>query len=301
MAGKIKNRRFGDRRDGRRVKVTGMQSVMSALFPKRTESEVHIYQTLDVTKVLEYIDKKNAEAGRDAKDEERLKIFHCILMILAKMVNERPLINRFVQGYRTYERDEISLSFVAKRRFGDHAEEALMVLVAEPKFTVDDIRSHIVGDVNEMRKSETAEDGLDHILDVVAKLPRPLFAGFVRTIRFLDFWGKVPKVLTDGDINYTTILVTNLGSIELPAIYHHLNNYGTNSVMVSIGAIHKAEIITDEGEKVIRDVIELGATVDERIADGFYFGRSLKLIKHMFEHPELLDEPLSTSSGYDYK
>ena len=56
-----------------------------------------------------------------------------------------------------------------------------------------------------------------------------------------------------------------------------------------------------DGHKEIRDVIDVSATLDERIADGFYFARSLKLLKHVFAHPELLDLPLGEPSGFEYK
>lgn len=70
--------------------------------------------------------------------------------------------------------------------------------------------------------------------------------------------------------------------------------------MVTIGTLHKAEVLMPDGTKEIRDVIDIGATLDERIADGFYFARSLKLIKHIFANPELLDQPLGEPSGYEY-
>ena len=167
--------------------------------------------------------------------------------------------------------------------------------------TVFDVSKKIIGDVAEARKSEHATGGIDELLDKFAALPRPLLAGSVRLIRYLDFWGKNPDFLTDGDPNYSTILVSNLGSIKCPAVYHHLNNYGTNSIMVTIGTLHKEEVLMEDGHKEIRDVIDIGATLDERIADGFYFARSLKLIRHLFENPELLELPLSEPSGFDYK
>ena len=55
-----------------------------------------------------------------------------------------------------------------------------------------------------------------------------------------------------------------------------------------------------DGHKEIRDVVDFGATLDERIADGFYFAKSLRLLKHVFENPELLDKPLGEHSGFDY-
>lgn len=289
-------RRWGDRKDGRRVKAPGLQTVMTALLPKRTECEVYLHDTIDATELLKYLAKKN-----EGRTENKMTIFHCIITALARMCRERPLMNRFIQGYRIYERNEISLSFVAKRRFADSAEEALMFLVPKETDTVDDISRTIIGDVREARKSEHATGGVDELLDKFAALPRPLLAGSVRLIRYLDFWGKNPDFITAGDPNYSTILVSNLGSIKCPSVYHHLNNYGTNSIMVTIGTLHKEEILMEDGHKEIRDVVDIGATLDERIADGFYFARSLKLLRHIFAHPELLDKPLNEESGFDYK
>ena len=71
--------------------------------------------------------------------------------------------------------------------------------------------------------------------------------------------------------------------------------------MVTIGTIHKEEIIMDDGTREIRDVVDIGATLDERIADGFYFIRSLKLVKYICAHPELFDKPLGFPSGFKYE
>lgn len=269
---------------------------MAHLMPNRTDCEVYINETIDATELVRYLEKKNA-----AHPEYKTTIFHCLILGIARMIRERPLMNRFIQGRRFYERDEISLSFVCKRRFSDNGEESLMVLVPGDTDTIDSVSRKILGDVEETRKSEHATGGVDATLDAFAKLPRPLLMLAVRIIRWLDFWGKVPKALTEGDPNYTTVLCSNLGSIKCSSVYHHLSNYGTNSIMVTIGMLHKEEMLMPDGNREIRDVVDIGATLDERIADGFYFARSLKLIKHIFMNPELLDMPLRQASQFDYK
>ncbi len=289
-------RKWGDRRDGHWVKdAPGINVVMSCLYPKRTDSEVYLHLEVDITDLLRYIEEKNGPGA-----EYKTTLFHCIVAIVARAVNERPKLNRFVQGARTYERDEITISFVAKRRFTDHSEEALMVYKAKGSDTLADISRRIVGEVHEMREQKQAE-GLDDILNKFGRLPRPLLMLIVRTVRWLDFWGKVPKVFTEGDPNYTTVLISNLGSIKCPAVYHHLNNYGTNSVLLTIGAMHKTPTVMPDGSVQVRDFVDIGATLDERIGDGFYFARSLKLIQYICAHPELLDRPLEEDSGYDYQ
>ena len=292
-----RKRRWGDRRDGRWVRdVPGLQTVMAHLMPNRTDCEVFMNDKFDVTELMRYLEEKNA-----SHPDYKTTVFHALIMSVARMIRERPKMNRFIQGRRMYERDEISLSFVCKRRFADNGEESLMVFVPKEEDTLETLSRKIVGDVRETRRSEVSTGGIDALLDAFAKIPRPLLMFIIRVIRWLDFWGVNPKALTDGDPNYTTVLASNLGSIRCPAVYHHLNNYGTNSIMITVGTLHKEELVMPDGHKEIRDVVDIGATLDERIADGFYFARSLKLVKHIFANPALLDRPLGEPSGFEYK
>ncbi len=288
-------RKRGDRRDGVWIKdAPGLNVVMANLYPKRTDCEVYLQQEVDITELLEYIEAKN---GPDAPFKTTL--FHCFVTMVARVINERPYLNRFVQGGRIYQRDEITISFVAKRRFADHSEEALMQYIPKGEHTVTDVSRKIIGDVHEMRTDSHAK-GIDDTINQFAKLPRLLLMFAVRVVRWLDFWGRVPKALTAGDSNYATVLLSNLGSIKCPSVYHHLNNYGTTSVIITIGAIHKESTVMPDGSVQMRDFVDIGATLDERIADGFYFARSLKLIQHICAHPELLDRPLEEESEYEF-
>ena len=290
-------RRFGDRRDGRWVRdVPGLTTIMMHLMPSRTAAEVYVNEKIDVTELLQWLEKKNAQ-----HPEYKTTLMHCFIVAIARMIRERPKMNRFIQGRRMYERYDISLSFVAKRRFTDHAEEALMFFTPKDEDNLDSLSYRIAGQVKETKRSEHSTGGIDATVDAFAKIPRLLLIPIIGIIRCLDFWGVNPKFLTDGDTNYSTVLLTNLGSIKGPAVYHHLNDYGTNSIVAAIGTIHKEELVMPDGSKQIRDVVDLGATLDERIADGFYFVRSLKLVKHIFAHPELLDQPIGEPSNFDFK
>ena len=288
---------WGDRPGARYIKdVSGLTTIMLHLMPKRTESEVYLADKIDATELVKFIEKKNAE-----HDNYKTTVFHCFVLAVARMIKERPKMNRYVQGRRIYERDSISLTFMAKRRFADNAEEAFMQVVPKDTDTIDTISHQIYGDVREARKSEHSTGGFDATVDAFAKIPRPLLMLVFKVLRWLDFWGRVPKALKEGDTNHSTVLLSNLGSIKGPAVYHHLNNYGTNSIMITVGTLHKEEMVMPDGTKQIRDVLDFGATIDERIGDGFYFVRSLRLVKYIFAHPELLDKPLGEASGFDYQ
>ena len=289
-------KRWGDKKDARYIRdISGLNTIILHIMPQRTESEVYLNDKIDATELVKFIEKKNAQ-----HENYKTTIFHCFILAVARMIKERPKMNRYVKGRRMYERDQISLSFMAKRRFADDAEEAFMMVVPKDTDTIDEISHHIYGDLTEVRKHEHSTGGIDKVVDNFAKIPRLLLMLIVRIIRWLDFWGMVPEALKDGDSNYSTVLFSNLGSIKGPAVYHHLNNYGTNSIMITVGTLHKEEMIMPDGHKEIRDVLDFGATIDERIADGFYFVKSLRLVKYIFEHPELLDRPLGEPSGFEY-
>ena len=159
----------------------------------------------------------------------------------------------------------------------------------------------VVEKVNKVRKAGDNTAGIDATLDKLAALPRPLLMAIIGFIRILDFWGKNPQALQEGDPNYSTVFLSNLGSIKCPAVYHHLNNYGTNSMMITIGTIRQEEVLMPDGTKEVRSLVDIGATLDERIGDGFYFARSLKLIHHICANPSILDKPIGEPSGFDYK
>ena len=289
--------KWGDRRDGKRVKMPGLQTIMGHLYPNRTDCEVYLHDTIDVTDLLEFIKKKNEE-----HPDYKTTFFHCVIAAVARMVKERPVMNRFFQGRRCYERFEISVAFVAKLAFDDHAEEALLFFVPKDNDNVDSVSKMVVDKVKKVRSKGTEDKGgIDDLLDKFAKIPRPLLMFVLKVIKWLDFWGKNPQALTEGDPNYASVFLSNLGSIKCPAVYHHLNNYGTNSMMITIGTIRDEIKIMPDGSHQVRKVCDIGATLDERIGDGFYFARSLKLVHHICANPELLDRPIGEPSGFDYQ
>ena len=49
----------------------------------------------------------------------------------------------------------------------------------------------------------------------------------------------------------------------------------------------------------MREKLKLGITLDERIADGYYYAKSVRLFKYLLEHPTLLERPLSEEVEYE--
>lgn len=292
-----KKRRCGDRKDGIWVRdIPGLNVMMSSLYPNRCDCEVCMHEELDITKLLEYIYKKNSD-----DPAHKTKLFHCIVAMMVRIVNTRRYLNRFVRTNRIYERDEITVSFVAKRAFNDTAEEALVTYKAKKDHTIKDVTKFILGEVDEVRNTKNKKKDLNSTINKVARLPRPLLRMITGFVRWLDKYGKVPKSLTHGDPAYSTVLLSNLGSIKCPSVYHHLNNYGTNSIMMTIGTMKKKNILNSDGSIETKDVVDISVTADERIADGFYFAKSIKMLNYLCLHPEILDLPFDEDVNLEEK
>jgi len=260
---------------------------MAHLFPNRTEAEVYSLEKIDITRLMRFINEKNA--GNEAYTST---LFHAFITAMIKTIYNRPLMNRFIAGKRYYDRKDISISFVIKNAFTDTAEERILILRAEPAMTFSSISKKIYDEVREVR--ETNSNPTNDLIDKVVRLPKPVFSLLIWAYRHLDNHGWIPESLWKNDQNFTTVLVSNLGSIGAGACHHHLNNYGTNSIMITIGDIKKEYVMDKTGTVHEKDFVELGITVDERIADGFYFAKSFDLMKYFLTHPHLLDEPVST-------
>ncbi len=287
-------RKWGDRYDACRIRdIDGLHFYMAWLMPKRTDAEVYINEKIDVTELLQYIKEKN-ESG-----ERKVTIFHCVIAAVARTVKMRPLLNRYISGKRFYMRHEISMGFTIKKKFTDHSEETLMIYKPKDEENLCSITDRLTPRVKEAKK-ETKGQSVDDILNIVKKFPKPVMALFMWFINFADRHGLMPKSFSSVDTNYCSVLLSNLGSIKCDAVYHHLNNMGTNGIVITIGQVHKENIIDENGESHIRDVMNIGVTLDERIADGFYFAKSLKLIKHLFKNPYLLDKTLGEEIEFEF-
>ena len=288
-----KNRKWGDRREARRIRdLDSMHQFMPYVLKKRCDSEVYINEKVDVTEALKYIARRN-----EADPDHKLTLFHLVLAAFSKTIVHRPYLNRFISGRRYYERYEVSFSFVIKKSFSDKGEESLMILRTHGDSTLDDISNKGRDGVYEVR--ETGGNDLDGILDFLVKLPRPVLRIFSALLYFLEYHNRMPKFLSDVDPYYTTVLIANLGSIKCGAPYHHLAEYGTNSMMVTVGEIHKENLIDKDGNSNIRDIVEMGITIDERIGDGFYFAKSIKLFKYLMSNPALLEVPFKEEVMYN--
>ena len=287
-------RRFGDRRDATLLRDTdALHFIMGIIYPNRADNEAYIAERVNLEPIKAYLAKKNVE-GIPFK----YTFFHVILTALVKTVTLRPKLNRFYANENYYQRNKVTAGFVIKKEFSDGSEEAMALLEAKPDATIDTIHEEIRRQVQATR-NEQKMNTTDNSKDILNKLPRFLSKTAIRFIRFLDRHGWCPDFLIGDDPNYSSVFLSNLGSIRLRSGYHHLTNWGTSSLFCIIGEKKWTPLYDQNGLVEMRETVDLGLTVDERIADGYYYSKSIRLFKYLLEHPELLEQPLNTEVEYD--
>lgn len=285
-------KKFGDRRDGRLLRdVDSMHFIMPVIYPNRCDNEAFISEKIDLTKTAEYLDKKNAE-----DPAYRYNIFQIIVTAVLKTITLRPQMNRFIANSNMYERNELTAAFVVKKIFSDNGGEALAVLKAEENDNIDSIHEKIYDRVSKGRGEK--KDSTEKSMDIFQKIPRPISKAAIRFVCFLDRHGWVPKAFIASDPYYCSVVLTNLGSIKLHSGYHHLTNWGTNSLFCIVGERKKRPFYDDEGNITMKDSIDIGLTIDERIADGYYYSKTVRLLRTLIENPELLETALKEEVDY---
>lgn len=276
---------FGLKRsDGYRVtKESPLRLLMPYLMPGRNESAVYFEQNIDVTNVLEYLQKH-----KEKNTETNITFFHIFLACVVQAISQWPKMNRFIVGGKLYQRKKVSISFAVKKKMDKDAGMTAVKVEFEPNDTIFDV----VAKVNEKigvgrgEKKTTSEKEMS----LIRYLPGFAIRFLLWLQRFLDGLNLLPASMIKNDPLYASAFVGNLGSLKINAPFHHLYEYGTTPLFGTIGRIHKEAVVNAAGEIVVRDMVLMRWTYDERIQDGFYAARGLGVLEKYMENPVLLEK-----------
>lgn len=294
----MEKKKWGDRKDAIWLKdIPAMNRIMPALMPNRADNEAFITVDIDLRPINAYLEKVN-----EGRTEDKYTFFHLISAAAGKAFVLRPKMNRFVCNNRLYQRKKITVAFTVKKRFDDHAEEALAFFEYDPKETLQSYHEKIMKVIHQTKSfDEKDKDTSTGAMDVVSKLPQWMITAIVKSVLWLDKHGWAPDSLIGSDPNHAAIFLSNLGSIGLPGGYHHLVNWGTNSCFIVTGKKYMKMEYDKDGNEDLHEVLPLGITLDERIADGYYYSGTVALLKELLAHPELLEMPADTPVEYAIK
>ena len=275
------------RKYARNVKdIDGLHNILIDLKPRRCDSDVYINQKINMTNLVKYIEDKKKD-----NSDLRITYFHAIAMAFAKLFYNKELLNRFICDRTTYERNDVIIAFVAKIAFDDKSEEVMINIKVDKDDNIYDLSRKISQKVDRIRNSkETKKENTNNIVDIVGKLPKIIRVPLMGMFKFLDKKGMLPESFIKDNLYYSSIILSNLGNLKIGSIYHNLTNFGTSSFLATIGLIHKETIVDFNGKEKVVDICDFGINCDERIADGYYFAKSIKLFEYIIENPELLED-----------
>ena len=275
------------RSDGTKVKdLQIIEKAISYFMPQRIDAVNMFTQPIKCENMDKFILEEKQKSGVHYTYTEILAAA-CV-----RMLYERPKTNRFINNCIVYQRNTISISMNVKKSLTDNGEEVTLKfyftgresLAEVKKIMADEIAKNIKPDAETHETTKTASK--------LCKLPNWLFKFAMACVRFMDKHNFLPKKLIHASPFHTSIYITDMRSIKLDKIYHHLYNFGTTSIFGALGKVQYVPVADRSGEMHVEKQMNLGLVLDERIADGLYYGNSVRLLLKYIENPSLLMEPL---------
>lgn len=257
----------------------------------RNESAVYFSQTIEVEETRRFLKRINAERPV----EEHYTLFHIFLSAAVRTIALRPQLNRFVSGQRIYQRNRIQISFMVKKEMNDDGLETNAKISYSPYDTLEDVRRRTMEEIEAAKDPEG--NFSDHEVDFFARLPRFAVNLVVKGFRLLDYFGIAPKGMLAIDPLYTSLYAANLGSLGLEPVYHHLYEWGNASLFMVIGKVKRVALPDERGRVESRLIVEFKYTLDDRISEGIYTAKALRLFKEFVQNPAPLLEAPELSAG----
>lgn len=275
------------RADGRRTKgLTAIEMAIPHIMPKRVDSQNFVTEYFDEAAIREYI--------RRAKREKDVRVSRMAVVIAAyyMAVRRHPYVNRFVANNKIYDRNHFCVSFVMlKKRADGTPDETTVKVFIEPEDDVYAINRRI-NEAIEKNSEPAHNNSTDKFAQLVFKvpfLPRVVMA----LVRFMDRFGLLPRFIIDLSPFHTSMFITNLASINTSHIYHHVYEFGTTSVFLSVGKSLPDFLSGDYDEKLI----PISVVMDERICTGHDYAQFCKTFHRFLRNPELMDEEMQTEAA----
>ena len=263
-----------------------MHFIMPFILPDRCSNQAFFTFQIDLTNLNKFIEKKNA-----GHPDYKYNMFQCIVTAVLKIITLRSKLSIFIHDKRMYKRNEVSAAFTVKQEFLDDGGEVLCFIHSKPEWTIDDVHNELKRQLLKLKNRNYVDESTG-FMDKFNQLPKFISRPLVSLVAWLEKHSLCPKALLETDPYHSSVVLANLGSIGLPDGYHHLTNWGTTSIFVVIGQYGRMPFYEND-KTIFKDGVKLGITVDERIADGYYFSKSFKMLQLFLENPELLDQPLN--------
>ena len=269
-------RRMGDRKEGRLLRsLPGFAKFIPFIMPQRNDRYIHYEEAFEVTQLDRMLRKLRVEGYKG------IGILHFLIAAYIRGISRMPGINRFVVGRRIYARNNIEVVMTVKRALSIDATETTIKVVFEPTDTILDVYRKMNEKIEEIKASDENNN----------RLPRFLIRFALTVLRVMDYFGWIPQSLLNVSPFHGSMIITDLGSLRIGPIYHHIYNFGTLPAFIAFGAKRHSYELNRRGEMVDNKYVDCKFVLDEGIVDGHYWAQMLLAYRYMFEHPEMLLSP----------
>ncbi len=277
-------------KQGRRIRSgIPMDAVSPFIMPNRTGASNTFSATVDIEQCEQLIRQKRAEGMKN------LGMIHIFMAAYIRVISQLPGINRFIQGQRLYARNNIEICMTIKKELKLNAPETVIKLEATPYDTLDSVYRQLQDMVAE-NKAMGDHNSMDAVARALVSIPGVFLKFVVWCLKLLDYFGCLPRALTKLSPFHGSMFITNMGSLGMPPIFHHLYNFGNLPVFIAMGAKRTEYILDEEGIPQKRRLLDFTIVCDERICDGHYYSAAFKQLKKVLAHPEqLLEAPQSVT------
>ncbi len=280
-------RRFGDRKEGRLLRsLPAFAKFVPFIMPTRNDACNQYEESFEVSDVDRRLRKLRVDGYKG------IGILHFIIAAYIRGVSMLPGMNRFVVGRRIYARDNIEVVMTVKRSLAIDATETTIKVVFEPTDTIFDVYRKMSEKIDEIKTVE-GNNNTEDVAEAMCKAPRFLLRFALTILRIMDYFGWLPQSLLDASPFHGSMIITDLGSLRIGPIYHHIYNFGTLPVFISFGAKRHAYELDRHGNMVDRKYVDCKFVMDERTVDGHYYAQFLQAFRYICQHPEIIETPPS--------
>lgn len=282
---KNEKRRSGDRKEGRLLRsLPPFNKFIPFIMPTRNDASNNYEESFEVSTV-----DKMLRAER-VKGYKGIGFLHFMIAAYIRCISMLPGVNRFVAGRRIYARNNIEVVMAVKRSLSTDATETTIKVVFEPTDTIFDVYRKMNAKINEIKASDD-NNGTEDFASAVCALPRFIIRFALWILKVMDYFGIIPQKLLDVSPFHGSMIITDLGSLRIGPIFHHIYNFGTLPVFIAFGAKRHVYELDRHGEVVDKKYIDTKFTLDERTVDGQYYAQFLQALRYIFAHPEIVETP----------
>ncbi len=273
-------------REGRRIRSgIPMDAVSPFIMPTRTGASNTFSASVDISKCEAFIKEQRAVGFSG------LGMIHIFMAAYIRTVSELPGINRFIRGQRLFARKNIEICMAIKKELKLNAPETVLKVFATPNDTLHSVYYQLRDEL-EKNKQSGDQNNMDTVARILVSFPRIFLKLSVWFLKLLDYFGLLPRALTKLSPFHGSLFITNMGSLGMPPIFHHLYNFGNLPVFIAMGAKRTEYVLDKNGNVKKRRMIDFTVVCDERICDGHYYSSAFKRLKKFIENPEsLVEEP----------